>query len=318
MSTYDWLASNSAPAGCPMEITAGAFLSPGGGSLYIPPQELHAGWGEQVSAHVAGADTKPLPDRVEITFYSYLEDKIYHGEFPLPYARIEKLFAEGYDSYDTGPLQHATYRWIVAGVAPGGVVAVWLSGIERQVEVFFGKADEVSFDWHKTLGVPTRIDRRERQEMVLTEAEKVDSRVTKSMMRIPFGVWATYRIRYPWQPVFEGMATPVRIERISYLNGERDYLPLPMSDADKQATRPVPSFLSFVIRRTENGLRYKIFFDEEETLSTFQRLSLGGKPLELVFHTEMLEGQPKFSVLLRNDDEAVKLSKIKRHYFRVD
>lgn len=72
-----------------------------------------------------------------------------------------------------------------------------------------------------------------------------------------------------------------------------------------------------MIRRTENGLRYVIFFDEDETLSTFQRLSLEGKPLELVFHTEMLEGQPKFSVLLRNEDEAVKLSKIKRQYFRV-
>lgn len=302
-----------------MEITAGAFLSPGGGSLYIPPKELHAGWGEAVSLHVVGADTKPLPDRMEITFYSYLEDKIYHGEFPLPYARIDKLFAEGYESFDPATMkQHTTYEEIIAGVAPGGVVAVWLSGIERQVEVFFGTADEVSFDWHKTLGAPTRLDRREQRELVLTEAEKVDSRVTKSMMRIPFGVWATYRIRYPWQPVFEGMATPVRIERISYLNGERDYLTLPMSDADKQATRPVPSFLSFVIRRTENGLRYKIFFDEEETLSTFQRLALHGKPLELVFHTEIVDGNPKFSVLVRNEDESVKLSKIKRQYFRVD
>jgi hypothetical protein len=154
---------------------------------------------------------------------------------------------------------------------------------------------------------------------VLTHAEKTDPRVTKSMMQIPLGAWDTYRIRYPWQPVFEGMATPERIERIRYFNGERDYLSLPMNEQDKSAARPVPSYVMFIMRKgREPGMMYEIDLEEEETLETFRKLSAEGKDLKLVFHTELVDGKPKFTLLVRNESRAVRLTKIKRHYFRVD
>src|SRR5690625_6866949 len=48
-----------------------------------------------VSSHIVGLDLKPLPDRLDIKFFSYTENQFYHGVFELPYERILSLFSEG-------------------------------------------------------------------------------------------------------------------------------------------------------------------------------------------------------------------------------
>jgi hypothetical protein len=314
MTRFDWLASNSAPAGCPMEITSGAFIFPDGGSLYIPPKGLHAGWGNRVSIHVVGEDTKPLPDQMRITFFSYLENKFYEGTFPLPQALLTKLFSEGYRSFqqESG---HDTYTALVAGVAPGGVVAVWASGGERQVEVFFGQAKEADLDWHATMGMPVSVERREFIASSLAEAAESDPLVKPMMERVPFGVWAEHRKRYRWRPVFEGTAPPERINRVHFFNGERDYLVLPLDAAAAQMSRPVPSIISFVDRRA--GRSYRMTFDGQEAVSTFERLGAGNQPVDLVFAARARDGLPaEFEVLVRNATDTVPLRKVKRETFR--
>lgn len=315
MTSYEWLASNSAPKCCPMEIITGDFIFQGGGSLYIPPKVLKSGWGTEVSVHVVGPDTKPLPDRMQITFYSYLEDKLYHGEFPLPYGRIEKLFADGFANHEfTGP-SRITYNAIVAGVAPGGAVAVWVSGIGRQTEVFFGRAQEIESDWHETFGLPTSLDRKEYRDLTLNDAIQKDPLVAQSLAKVPLELWETYRKRYPWRPVFEGMATPKVIGRNNYVNGEPDFLELPLSIADQEVTRPVPTVIRFVQRISARlGHVYELTFDEVETRDGFERLARAGKPIELVFSNHALG----FSVLLRNEDEALTLSKLKTEIYRTE
>lgn len=313
MTKFEWLASNSAPAGCLMEITSGAFLFPGGGSLYIPPRSLHSGWGREVSIHLVGEDTKPLPDRMEITFFSYLEDKFYRGTFALPHERIAELFAAGYRSFeeDSG---RATYNAIVAGVAPGGAVAVWVSGGERQVEVFFGQAQEAGLDWHATLGMPADVDRRTLVASSLAEAAASDPLVTQMTQRVPIGIWATYRTKYQWRPVFEGMPVPDRIERVRFFNGERDYMVLPLDAAAERTPRPVPVYVSFADK--QGGRSNELTFDEQETLATFERLGAEGQPLELVFATTVRNGQAEFNVLVRSATQTVVLRKLKRESYR--
>lgn len=309
MSEYAWLASNSAPRGCPIEIRSGAFFFQGGGSLYIPATTLHEGWGKSVSSHAVGPATKPLPDRMEIDFYSLLEDKVYSGEFTLPYHRIAQLFSEGFDTYDTGTRSHVNYTKIVAGVAPGGTVAVWVSGIDRQVEVFFGKADESTLDWHQAMGLPSRVNRREWLEVGLSTAAKGDPLVPISPTSLRLDVWSAYRTRYPWRPVFEGLAAPERIGRIRFFNGERESLPLPLDPVSQTVPRPVPSYLHFVQKRADQrGLRFELTFDEDETLSAFKRLSRSGETLELVFRQPKAE---QLTASLRNGDESVALTRAK-------
>jgi hypothetical protein len=313
MTRVAWLASNSAPAGTPIRITAGAFAFPGGGSIYIPSRTLHAGWGREVSVHIVGPETKPLPDRMEITFFSFLEDKFYQGSFALPHEQIVKLFADGYRSFeeDSG---RDTFRTMVAGVAPGGAVAVWVSGVERQVEVFFGQAQAVDLNWHAAMGVSASADRRRFVAGSLAEAAESDSLVTPMTERIPFGLWAAYRHEYRWRPAFDGIAAPSRIDRLSFFNGERDYMVLPLDAAAERTPRPVPSLISFTDTRA--GRSYRLIFDEQETLATFARLGAGDQPLELVFAATVRDGRSEFEVLVRSATETVALRKLKRETYR--
>jgi hypothetical protein len=307
MKKYEWSASNSAPKGCPMGITSGDFLFPNGGSLYIPPKVLHAGWGTQVSVHAVGPDTKSLPDRMQVTFYSYLEDKIYQGSFRLPYDRIVDLFADGYPSHSEKS-GWATFDSIVAGVAPGGTVAVWVSGIERQVEVFFGQAHEVKLNWHSTLGLPLDVSRRETRESELAEELPRDPLIAQMMVSIPFDRWAAYRTRYQWRLKFENMGAPDDVWRILYLNGEREW-DMPVEEAARRARLPIPRYMQFGATVDGELLSHQITFDEDEIMAAFSRLSAGGLSLELVFAYKVQDGTSRLVVLVRSSQETVALTR---------
>src|SRR5690625_444757 len=86
---FDWKATESAPKNFPIQIINGTFIYHGrsdGAGLYVPSGGLlDKGWGEMISSHIVGPDLKPLPDRLKITFFSYLEDQFYEGVFDLPY-----------------------------------------------------------------------------------------------------------------------------------------------------------------------------------------------------------------------------------------
>lgn len=279
MDKFEWLASNSAPKGCPMRILSGDFYY-AGGRQYIPPAMLHSGWGDAVSIHVAGPDQKPLPDSVEVLFFSYLENRLYHGEFALPRDSITRLFKEGFP-LNFGRSRHGTYTSLVAGVAPGGAVAVWASGRERQVEVLFGHAQPADdLDWHAAMRLPPDADRHEFVTSSLVQEAKHDSLVRPMMQHVPVGRWAAYRTRYRWRPVFEGMPAPDRLSRLAFLNGELDVLVVD-ANGSNEMVRPAPSFLSFSSMR--EGTSYRVRFDEEQIAAAFARLGAGGKPVELVF-----------------------------------
>jgi hypothetical protein len=291
-------------------------MFPKGGSLYIPEKySLHPGWGEGSSVHVVSDGWRPLPDRMYISFYSFLEDKFYGGELALPHARISALFAEGYPSHQEESGRQ-TFHELVAGLAPGGVVAVWATGIDHVVEVFFGRVEELHVDWHTAMGLDKSVDRQTFIAESLADDAVRDPRVKTMLERIPFGIWSTFRDRYVWQPVFELGGTPERIDSVSYYNGEREIMALPLSDADRQVPRPIPSFITFVVESL--GRMYEQTFDEEEMLATFQRLGAGGEPLELVYTRVMEEGESKFAVLVRSRNETVRLRKLSCDFYSTD
>src|SRR5690625_7402810 len=108
-----------------MRIINGTLLYRGEShGLYIPSGgTIGRGWGEMVSSHIVGPDWKPLPDRLDIKFFSYTENRFYHGVFELPYERILSLFREGCLNKED-----RTYDRIMNGGAAGGGGAEWLEG----------------------------------------------------------------------------------------------------------------------------------------------------------------------------------------------
>jgi len=310
-SKFDWLASNSAPAGCPMRIIMGDFHFRGGGSLYIPPASLHGGWGAPASVHVVGADEKPLPDRMTIVFYSYLEDKLYRGDFQLPYERIAKLFAEGYRSYDYRTPPHITFERLIAGVAPGGSVAVWVDGIGREQEVFFGRAQEFDGDWHQITGMPPHVNREENRVRSLNQAVTTDPMTERFIENVPIDVWETYRAPYAWRPVFADVPMPLVSVVYNYFNGERYELPVSMDAEMQKLPRPIPKHIDFFskIPGEDAKVWFQYDFDEAEITRAFKAVGDGKEPIELVFRRAVRESASTFEVVLRSGERETLLEK---------
>ena len=125
------------------------------------------------------------------------------------------------------------------------------------------------------------------------------------MAHVRLGRWAAYRTRYLWRPVFEGLPAPARLERVEFVDGERDALVLPLGASD---ARPMPRFFIFGPPQTRE--RYRPQFDEEEITAAFARAGARGRPVELVFAAPAGEGTSDPRVLVRSAADTVALQHV--------
>ncbi|WP_341938819.1 DUF2931 family protein [Marinimicrobium sp. C2-29] len=310
MTKADWMASESAPKDYPMKVVSGTFLYPGKDhGLYVPSgKTVYGGWGKSISTHVVGPDQKPLPDRLHITYYSYLEDQFYRGEFDLPYETIVKMFNEGFQSHKTPP-KTKRYHKIAVGMAPGGSVAVWLIGAGKTTEIFFGQADPIDYDWKKYWTDSFMNDhpkpREDYYEDSLEQFLTPEERKRLEEEGIPFDKWSRMRTHYHWRPKFFRMTGPDSPGTINYVNGELYHLRYPLSEEDAAKPRPLPKRMSF---HSGNYL-YIIHFDEDEMLEVFEKMADGDNPLYL----DIAPGLPRSETAIRvrnKDDEHIDLEKI--------
>lgn len=310
---YNWLASESAPKLYPMQIVRGNFLSQDGSSLYIPSgKTLLQGWGWPVSNHVVGPDLKSLPNKIEITFFSYLENQFYQGSFDLPYDKILSLFKAGYFSPNEN--SHITYDAIVAGIAPGGTVSVWLSGIDRETEVFQGKAKKIDGEW-KWINDNPKYTRDEYIRLEIKDDLKPEELKAIDKNGIPFTSWEKYhKLRYYWYPKFIGIELRDDwIQNVKYYNGEEGYLGYPLSETELKKTRGIPEQIDFIWKYDEDtNYSYEMYFDEKEMFDVFEKYSSKNDPLELEIKMVKEGKKMNFTVALKNyiQDKGVYLKKV--------
>ena len=310
---FDWHASESAPRTYVMTIVSGSLsYHDGSGSLYIPDgSDIKHGWGTGISSHVTGDKFKPLPNKLTIPFFSYTENQFYRGQFDLPYDKILKLFQDGY--YSPNENKHSTYDQIVVGVAPGGAVSVWLSGINKTTEVFFGQAEKYEGEWG-SITSNTDLTREEYIHRRIQDALKTPEALAALKKNgVPLGLWSRYHsTRYPWQPLFTGMTVrDGRINEVRYFNGELDFLNYPLDKDSAASTRPVPSRIYFIWEYTKiQGRSYELTFNEPEIFAAFQKLGNGQPHLQLEMRmTTAEDGKKTFSVWLSNAKESIPLQK---------
>ena len=306
-TTFDWLATESAPSHYPMQIINGDFFYHGqGGSKYIPSGgTLYAGWGNSISTHVGGDERYPLPDRLNIIFFSYTEKQFYKGELELPYEKMLELFREGIAA--NKQLPH--YREVMVGIAPGGAVSVWMTGV-RTKEVFFGQAQKIDLRYSRVLGL--RFDNQQEEDAFiykqLTNVLKPEELESLKKDGVPFGLWARYRNLYRWIPVLTPGTTLKRSEiGIRYLNGESSPETLPFKKETSDTTRPLPSRVVFVPIISGVGRPYVVNFDEYELMETFEKLGAKGELVNIEFDPR----EPRQASRLRvyNDKESIELKK---------
>lgn len=307
MEKYKWLPTECAPKKYPMTILKGDLIFKNGGSIYIPEGKvLYNGWGEIGSTHVVGEEWKPVPYQLNITWFSYTEDKFYQGIFNLPHDIITSLFQKGFISPSTGKLR--TYDRVMVGLAPEGEISIWLSGERVVKEVCFFQAKETKIDWAGFVDNPA-ITRKEYLKMILKEVLNNDEIASLKENGLPVRLWMKYRTRYPWEPTIIGKAVPTDLLMVTY-NGEHEFIDYTSEKKRRLEKRAIVK--NFELRWTSEP-KEKYFatvdFDEQEIFTSFEKLYNEQLPQELQLQVEINSIDHSLKIYLRNDLYILELKK---------
>ena len=136
---YEWNAGMSAPKyygnGGPMVEYFYKGKSVAGASIGTGSDQ---GWGVTAGGYSGGEQYKDIPDSVAVQWVCSVDNYLYKGGARLPRERMLELFKNG---FKTVYGMKTTYTSIVAGMAPGGNVTIWLRGSERLTEIIRFKAE---------------------------------------------------------------------------------------------------------------------------------------------------------------------------------
>ena len=117
---YAWIASPSAPEEYPMEIYKGALISEDYAYTFDPIWGVfNPGWGEAAGTMCSANYPAKLPNSLEMTWYSVVEDKYYTGKWKLDPIYIDSIL----NKFRIGGDMNLSF---VIGLGPGGFVNVWL------------------------------------------------------------------------------------------------------------------------------------------------------------------------------------------------
>lgn len=334
----DWDGEACTPEGYPVTVLSpNIFYSNRGKYItLIPNMSYTAGSNWTGSGNGWASEPSPAPDHLSITWFSETENKIYEGEFELPQQKIYNLFKEGYMVYgipiDTKDgketLHWETYTSLTAGLAPKGMVVVWIDGLNK-VELGRYQARELSkkeanevFKRHfKSSGnMPETIDKLEfnRIPSAIQEIIRQD--------KISCKQWDDYRLRYNWKVEFN---KPLEMYRyfIDYYNSEKSgYLPPSISQEDfnkvilESSSKVIPSYLGMYVT-AKNGRNYLIrleTLDEQETIEAFKKLDQASPKATITVLITVDDEFKKFTVTLKNDKIEIVLEKALLKLFTLD
>lgn len=155
-TTFGWSASVTSIKDYPIEITTGYLATKKDFIAAFRNNGIEDdGW--DVDGQEGGSGGNQIPSLLSLTWVSYAEKKVWFlDEGALPSDKILALFQEGFYNIDNASQQpiHETYQHIVVGVAPGGVVVVFLTGDFHRVEVARFQATETVEDVNKSMRRP--------------------------------------------------------------------------------------------------------------------------------------------------------------------
>ena len=284
---YEWGVAVNTPIGYPIRFYAARVGStPIVRELYSITEEPD--WG--CAAGYESCSMEELPQNVDMVWLSYKEDCFYRLKTAIDYEKVAKLFREGFDErVPNGEVRHKTYDTIVVGIAPGGVVVLWVgNGYKKITEIGRYQAEKIDLkeppglDSHERL-IFSKEDREEVLNSDLTIPKAV--REANKNKPIPFGLWDSYRNhQYQWFPIYEIPDGKIGDVDYRYWNGEAgttlytDFASY-MDKKDffylEEPIQKRPLFKELVISyKAESGQKYlaKVWFDWEAVVAAYQKV----------------------------------------------
>lgn len=327
---FDWKSNLNCPPGYPVEVYMGGLEGNGSyGSLDSGTSTGLGGWGD------SGADMsygiKTLPRRINCIWVSYAEGCFYSIDSPIDYDKMLQLFKEGYQDSgayfnDEGAYEKCTFNTIVVGLAPGGMVVIWVMGGGRQVEIgkYQGEKYEVSrkeiarLDNHGIL----KFQKEYQQETMLNkQIVPLAIREANAGKPIPYGLWDSYRVWYFWRPIFvikkENEITSLYCEM---LNGEKeDWFDKSLAE-NKFNKRAIPKTANLTwtdktinswTDKKRQGYAAEITFDEQEIIKAYQDMYKVDKEGQAELQFSINHINTFVTVQLKQGDKEIRLIKTK-------
>jgi len=307
---YKWLPTESAPTAYPVKLIQGLLSFPGGGRVAVPDdRNVNNGWGQRGSVHIVGDPMKPVPERLDITWFSYTEDKFYTGAFALPQKAMADLFAAGLPA-DRLTGKPIGYDRIIVGMAPGGLVVVWMAAGPEVVEVASFQAQDSTVAWDRV----TDNKDLSRQEYVRKLLEiKLGAAGLAQLDKdgVPARKYNDYRSPFAWQATLGGQGTTAVVQAF---NGENWFVG-PKGPWLARPGRPVPSMIELEWTSSTGQPRAaRVHFDEAEAFAAFRKLSRDDP--KRAFRLLLEPSDAGVGVSLRDDQYVLPLQKVRVELFR--
>ena len=331
-NNFEWEGNLNSPLGYPMDVYQGGFeWKSGSVSLYLGT--TNGVWGGSGGGMSSGV--KPLPTHLNLIWLSYAENKFYKINCAIDHDKMIPYFEKGFDmlaSSGSGKVRHENYTNIIAGLAPGGVVVVWIWGSGKQIEIgrYQGEPTEISQEEINTLDNHEKLlfEQAYRDETMENDAfNPPELREARKGKPIPFGLWDTYRKKYTWRPTFIIQRDGRMNEDIAFdmFNGEKETLINEEFIKNAYSERAIPTSIGFGwYDKDGQGYGGYIEFNEKEVFDAFETVFKDNKDGKAEFELRAnmvntylavrLKGNGKEVALLKCNIEVYKSSKLTKHY----
>lgn len=274
------------------------------GSKNVYEEYIYAGmdWGSSQTSR-GSSHKQEIPARLHTKWLSYREGEtgqLYEGTFDLPYDTILNLFRNGYIyQYTDSEIVKEEYTGISVGLAPGGVVALWVSGSHRRVQVGCWVADKLSADdelFASRGGQKKRVERLRSNDVHIPDYIKNKP--------IPFGQWEKYNQTYPYRynvSFVDGEPESLLIET-HYYNGERFQSGI---DDTVIRSKACPKKIALIWKKGDDEYLARIQFEETYLFRSFEQMVVAPS-FELCFTVN--KGSNFIDCFLQGDGKRIELS----------
>jgi Protein of unknown function (DUF2931) len=257
-----------------------------------------------------------LPDRLELFWYSFLENKYYRLSTKLNKTQISQYFKKGYKWDYSGNLDKIAtrnYRELIAGIAPGGDVVLWISGPGNTKELEVFKAELIDIKEREVYNLVKEDEIKKVLSDTCTCKDNVQFRkIVNNAKPVPTGIWGKkYRKKYDWKVAINNLdQTKAKLD-ISFFNGEEYELFNEEAAKMKYTQQVVPEYLIYTF--IKNKKKYKAFlqFDENEIFSHFEKLTSNNSNESLDIVLNISADLKQTTIQLQSKNKTLNFEKMK-------
>ncbi|OXB08489.1 hypothetical protein B0A81_09245 [Flavobacterium plurextorum] len=299
---FNWAVTVTAPFNYPIEIHRGylgndkkmmaAFISTG---------LTEDGWSYDGDALSGGNE---IPTLLSLTWISYAEKKFWKIETAIDKTtqdKIQKLFEEGYIRKErNGELSHITYKKITVGLAPGGTVVLWLSGLNKKVEITHYQAVETFVSVNDFYRNPREHTQQEFYDYYYEASMSKETQAYIEKNGVPVKLWKEFRTKYNYRFNIHFYKTDKESSEreTEYVNGEKEIVKV--EDLIIYQNKPLPSYCRFWFSQYNAEAE----FDGEEILNAFKKLTIAhpDKKIEIEAKVAFMYKTTTFTVRCEGDE----------------